>query len=78
MATVLATLLGGVFEGRRGVVSQQMKFAPYMTRSNDKMQCSVKVLKMASSDQVSSLSFHVREHIRRLKTVGWRRGGGKV
>lgn len=52
-----------------------MKFAPDVTRSNDKMQCSVKVFKMASSDQVYSLSFHVREHIRRLKTVGWRKGG---
>lgn len=52
-----------------------MKFAPDMTRSNDKMQCSVKVFKMASSDQVYSLSFHVREHIKWLKTVGWRGGG---
>lgn len=41
------------------LVTQQVKFVCDMTRSNDDKQCGVKVLKMASSDQVYILGFHV-------------------
>lgn len=48
-------------------VTQQRKFVCDMTRSNDGMQCRVKVLKMATSDQVYSLGFHVTEDERWIR-----------
>lgn len=45
-----------------------MEFVCDMTRSNDGMQCRVKVLKMASSDRVYLLRVHVTQHGRWIRT----------
>lgn len=57
MRSALDALLAFFF-----LVTQQVKFACDMTRSNDDKQCGVKVLKMASSDQVYLFGFHVTAH----------------